>query len=85
MIFGYAKECVNEHGLLELREVTLSLTSAQLEQLAEFISATAKRIEDGSLRTGHLHASQMLSKQWLKDAGCDVIIINVGPSKTRTV
>ena len=81
MISGYARETINAHGLLELREVTFSLSTTHLRQLAEFLITTANRIEDGTLRTGHLHARQALSEQWMREAGCDVIIINEGPTR----
>jgi hypothetical protein len=46
--YGYAKrENVNEHGLMEMSEITITASSKRLKEIAEFILKCAEEIEDG--------------------------------------
>jgi hypothetical protein len=47
MIYGYAKEALNEQGLLEMKEVTFAAPPDVLREVARFLQQMAKLMEEG--------------------------------------
>jgi len=72
-IFGYpAGPSLNEHGLLELDEATISADAATLRALARFLDAAADEMEELGVDYDHVHL-QDRSKQW-REAWPDLIV-----------
>ena len=71
MIFGYKKRLLNEYGLQEMREISISTTPQVLRQLGEFLLAMATDLETVDSPNWHRHLPQALSKS----LGCDIVIL----------
>ena len=71
MIYGYESRTVNEHGLKQMREVSISASPDDLRKIAAFLAETADELD-----------AHRVSAQWhrhspaeLREAiGCDVIV-----------
>jgi hypothetical protein len=74
MIYGYDSRTINQYGLKEMREISLSAGPAVLRDLARFLMQCADDLETGSVHS-HRHVSAGLQR----DIGCDVIVLNIKP------
>jgi hypothetical protein len=54
-IYGYIQKRCNEHGLVELSEVTLAMAPEKLRQVALFFQNAADEMETSGSGFGHLH------------------------------
>lgn len=68
--YGYARrEHVNEHGLMEMSEISIVASKKRLKEIAEFILKSVDEIEDGN---GHEHLCDHLDD--FGDTDPDLII-----------
>ncbi|QSQ18772.1 hypothetical protein JY651_25780 [Pyxidicoccus parkwayensis] len=76
MIYGYSNRTLNEYGLQELREVTFSMTPAQLRQVAQFLSEMAGQMDAGALRGANAHRHMTtVNPSWSKEhPSADIIV-----------
>ncbi|MCY1015538.1 hypothetical protein [Pyxidicoccus sp. MSG2] len=76
MIYGYSNRTLNEYGLQELREVTLSMTPAQLRQVASFLTEMANQMETGALQGANAHRHlTTVNPGWMKEhPSADIIV-----------
>ncbi|MEZ5988373.1 MAG: hypothetical protein R3F30_04490 [Planctomycetota bacterium] len=72
MIYGYDSRTVNEHGLREMREVSLDLAPDALRELAGFLLASAEELDGSVSEHWHRHAPKALRDR----LGCDVVVLN---------
>ncbi|CAM4134183.1 hypothetical protein [Roseateles saccharophilus] len=71
--FAYPKGGqINEHGLLELVEFSVSANPETIRVLAKFMLAAADKMESMGNRFGHLHAQDEI-ESW-KDHWPDLVI-----------
>ncbi|MBI1901860.1 MAG: hypothetical protein HYS13_12210 [Planctomycetia bacterium] len=74
MIYGYDDRTVNEHGLKQMRVVSICAKPIALRELAAFLVEAAAELESGPKHSSwHRHHGPEL-KQLL---GCDVVVCNV--------
>lgn len=74
--YGYPKRKVSEHGLVELSEVTLTGTPAELRRIAQFIASCAESIDREGVGYGHSHLQDETDlKQSWDDSATDVIVV----------
>lgn len=83
MIYGYSNRAVNEYGLQELREVTLSMTPAQLRMVADFLVEMASQMEAGKLQgvNAHRHLTSM-KPEWIREHPSADIVVSPAPKRT---
>jgi hypothetical protein len=77
MIYGYSRASINEYGLLELREVTLSLSPERLRLLARFLAQMAEELESDASPSSswHRHLSAWNPK-WSNPGNiADVVVV----------
>jgi hypothetical protein len=74
MIYGYAARTLNEHGLLELREVSFEASPAVLRELAQFLKTSADLLDAGTFRHTHLHIGSVIRDWDRRFPGKDVIV-----------
>jgi hypothetical protein len=70
MIYGYGRRTLNEYGLNEMREISISISAPRLRKLAEYLIQSASELD----RAGghwHKHAPAALARE----IGCDVIVL----------
>jgi len=73
MIYGYPEKVVDEeHGLLQLREVTLAMTSEQLRLVARFLAHVATELESGA-PFSHRHIAEVVPEWESIHPGVDII------------
>ena len=72
MIYGYDIQTVNDHGLKQMGEVSLSVPSAVLRKLAAFLLQAADELEIATSPHWHKHSPSSLESE----LGCNVIIIS---------
>lgn len=72
--FGYSRQVVDEFGLMELREVTLSLSADELRRVAKFLSVCADRIENGDFKSSHLHIDHV-DREWSRTGQDDIVVM----------
>jgi hypothetical protein len=79
-LHGYARDRVEELGLLDLREVTLFATAEDLRRVANFLLTAADRIDDGKLPTrhAHLHIDAVIPAWKTIAPYSDVVVMNAG-------
>ena len=79
MIYGYSKRVVGDHGLLQLREVSLHFDATGLERLSKFCLEMAEATRSGRLVPGqHRHIDQFVP-EWPKEE-CDIVVIVTEPT-----
>ncbi|MBA3316303.1 MAG: hypothetical protein M3552_12670 [Planctomycetota bacterium] len=76
MIYGYGGKSLNEYGLTEMREVSLSATPIQLRQIATHLLDAADELDR---QTVSAHWHRHLPKQVCESLGCDVIVASPPP------
>jgi hypothetical protein len=59
-VFGYVQRQCNEHGLVELSEVTFQCSPERLRQIALFMQQAADEMETHGSGFGHLHIQDEL-------------------------
>ena len=80
MIYGYDSRAINEFGLKQMREISVSVSPEVLRELAGFLSDAADELEGAVSDHWHRHASDDLQRK----VGCDLIILNRKPEvRTR--
>jgi hypothetical protein len=72
MIYGYDSRTINEYGLKQMREVSVSVDPDDLRALAEFLTDAADELEGGVSGHWHKHAPDSLRRR----LGCDFIVLN---------
>ena len=75
MIYGYDSRTVNEYGLRQMKEVSVSASPEALRGLAAFLVATAEELEGAASGHWHRHIPSSLKKQ----LECDLIVLNSKP------
>ena len=72
MIYGYDSCTINEFGLMEMREVTISASPDVLRELARFLIESADELEGPVSWHWHRHAPNELVTR----LGCDIVVAN---------
>ena len=72
MIYGYDSRTVNEFGLKEMREVSISASPDAIRELARFLMQCADELESAISPHWHRHAPESIQRV----VGCDVIVLN---------
>ena len=76
MIYGYSGRVCNEHGLLEMKEITFSAPPETLREVAKFLSAMADHMEAGGfLRCDHFHIGSVIGGWDESHPGKDVLVV----------
>jgi hypothetical protein len=85
MLYGYSVNEINEFGLLELREVSLSASPAVLRQIAKFLLDSAALIEAGQIGpSAHRHIQSVIADWDRRFPDKDIIVIASGRSAGET-
>ena len=71
-IFGYKNKVVNEHELLEMREITFQASPEVLKAIAKFLNDSADKISENKESFDHSHLQDEW-KNW-KEEYPDVIV-----------
>ena len=72
-IYGYAKEKdLNEHGLMNMSEITIVGSAERLKKIAKFINEYADQLEGGNIYE-HEHFSDYDEEH--DDSSVDIIIV----------
>lgn len=72
MIYGYDSCTVNDYGLKQMREISISANPASMRGLAEFLIQTAGELESTAVSIQwHRHAPTQLARE----LGCDVVLL----------
>jgi hypothetical protein len=79
MIFGYASSIVGEHGLLQMKELTIAVRPEVLRQIARFLDETASELENAASESWHRHCDDELSRA----VGCEIIVGSYKPHRSR--
>lgn len=73
MIYGYQEKIVDkEHGLLQMREVTLAMSPQQLRLVATFLAHVAVELESGA-PFSHRHIGEVVPEWQAIHPGLDII------------
>ena len=73
MIYGYDIRTLNEYGLKQMREISITASPDALRQMSEFLAEAARELEDSAASSHwHKHVPSTLQKA----IGCDVVILN---------
>lgn len=72
MIYGYPVRTINEFGLNELREVSISASPELLRSLARCLFDAAIELESGP-KSAHWH--RHLPRKLSDELGCDIVVI----------
>jgi hypothetical protein len=72
MIYGYDSRTINEYGLKQMREISVTASPVALRELAQFLMECADELEASASNHWHRHASCALRRE----VGCDVIVVN---------
>jgi hypothetical protein len=84
MIYGYSRAVLNEHGLLEMKEITFALDPKRLIQIGEFLIEMAREMEAGAFETcSHRHLTTSLP-EWNRSVPVADIIV-ARPSVTAAI
>jgi hypothetical protein len=76
-LYGHAAgTSLDEYGLLELRDVTISTSVEALREIAAFLASCATAIEGGTFTHGHLHIETAV-RGWRRRFPKDDIIVAV--------
>ena len=79
MIYGYSEKVADdEYGLLQMREISFSMTSAQLRIVGQFLAHMADDIDAGKAFL-HRHIAET-SPDW-KASGAEVDIVVLFPNQ----
>lgn len=70
MVFGYADRTVNEFGLQQMCEVSITASADNLGELAKFINEAARELERADGENAHRHLPELLRSR----LQCDFII-----------
>jgi hypothetical protein len=75
--YGYHRAVVDtEYGLLELREVSFSLSPDELRRVANFLRHCADSIDAGDWRSDHAHLVAQ-DHEWRQDhPGLDFVVLH---------
>ena len=79
MIYGYDSRTINEYGLKQMREISVSAHPEALRALAEFLVEAASELESKEV-SSHWH--KHLPSEMKKTLGCDVVVL-AGKPKIR--
>jgi len=66
-VYGYSKAKLSPAGLLEMKEVTFSASSAVIRQVASFLLAAADKMEKKGEAFSHMHVDESIatwSRSW---------------------
>jgi hypothetical protein len=75
-IYGYKRAVLSDEGLLDMREVSLDLSPADLRRVAAFMVYFADRMDAEDWRSDHAHLDQF-DLQWKDDhPDLDIIILH---------
>lgn len=75
MIYGYVSRTLNEYGLKQMREVTISASPNDLREVAAFLSEVADELDSHAVSVQfHRHLPPELKQA----IGCDVIVVRPG-------
>ena len=72
MIHGYDDATLNEHGLKQMREVSISASPASLRALAAFMTSAAEELESGPV---HANWHRHIPNELRCEIGCDVVVL----------
>jgi hypothetical protein len=76
MLYGYSKRTINEHGLLELREISFNFNASDLKRIAAFLFDIASKMDRREIKANHIHIDSK-DKNWKRDnPGSDIIVID---------
>jgi hypothetical protein len=71
MIYGYESRTLDEHGLKQMREISLEVRPDTLRELSKFLMECADELETAVSDHWHRHTSAALQRE----VGCDVIVL----------
>jgi hypothetical protein len=85
-LHGYARDRVEELGLLDLREVTLFGGAEDLRRVANFLLTAADQIDDGKLpsRHSHLHIESVVPAWKYIAPYSDIVVTNADADPAST-
>ena len=84
MIYGYDTKVVNEYGLRQMREISISLSPKGLRALADFLLEAANELESAKSRLEAANEPESAeSRNWHRhspssvhqEVGCDIVIV----------
>ena len=73
MIYGYKLAEVNEHGLVELKEVTFATDADTLRDLGRFLTLMAEAMDGDEFHHTHMHIGNVI-EGWSRRHDKDVIV-----------
>jgi len=75
MIYGYSEKVVDEeHGLLQMREVSFAMNPSRLRLVATFLVRVAEQLESGQTFL-HRHIEELLPEWRATDPQPDIIVV----------
>jgi len=77
MIYGYGRKTVSDKGMLELKEVSIIASVANLRSLAGFIEDAANQLETEESPSANWH--RHIADAVAQDISCDVVVSAPGP------
>ncbi len=81
MIYGYDEKTINQYGLKQMREISLSVSADTLREISAHLLSVANELESAETSNWHKHLPSELRNK----TGCDVIVIPPQDSEEQRV
>jgi hypothetical protein len=82
MIYGYSAREVNEYGLLEMKEITISALPAVLRDISKFLADAADLMEIGGFEAcSHRHIQSAIPDWDHRFPDTDIVVIAPKPAQ----